>query len=178
VIIDTRHGPMRKAFATNPTTAGVAVTTPADTITDPYSTDGNHRIGRGGSHAPNSVFVKPFGVGADTTTFLMALFAIDRIINKTGTHIPDQWTYTLLASFTCTNSTPVGLANGIVVATERYCDTIAVIDGNANVSHEALSPEGDNSGHVVVDLKGAEGLAFRFWMNGSATSANALFRPM
>lgn len=171
---------MIRAFATNPTTAGTAVTQPADVRDDPAGTVGYHDLGRGGCKAPNGLFIKPFAIGADNVTFLMALFAVDRIINKSGTHVPPQWTHTLLAAFTCTASAHLGLVGGNVLNTERYADTIIIIanHGNANISHEAVSPVADLGGHVVADVKGAEQVAFKFWMNASATSANALFRPI
>lgn len=178
MIIDTRHSPLVKALATNSTTAGTSFTTPVDTITDPLGTDGVHPIGRGGCLAPNGLFVKPYAIGNDDVTFLMAIWAIDQIINKSGTHVRPQWTYSLLASFTCTASTRVGLVGGIVLNTERYADTIAVIDGNSNISHEAVSPEGNVAGHVVVDCKAPDLIAFTFAMNSSATSANAVFKRL
>lgn len=182
VTLETRTGPLVKVQATNDTTAGTAVADPADVLIDPLvaaATDatilGLVDLGRGGAISPNGLKLVPFGVGNAATTFLMAVYAIERLLTKVSTEA-NQWTYVLRAAFTCTLCTKTGVTGGVVPATAKYCDTIALITncGNANVSCEIVTPGTNRAAHVVVDTKGAEAARVLFWMNGSATSANAL----
>lgn len=115
----------------------------------------------------NSV-VFPYGVGNDDTTFSL------RIIGWSQTS-GGLWIPTILCEVTCILCTSVGVAGQDVVATERFCDTIALVTnlGNANVSVEIISPQNNTPGHIMLDTKGCNYLDFIFDMTG-ATSGNAL----
>lgn len=173
MLIDVRQGPLTLVQSSNSTTAGTTIANPADTLTRP-SGAGVIDLGAGVSTGPNGLFLVPFGVGADTTTFLMSVYAWDVIPGGTTR---DQWTAYLLASFTCTITTLAGVAGGPVADTQFYCDTITLVKGGtAGVSQEIVSPTTDVKASVRIATKGCRLVSVLFAMNASATSANALWR--
>jgi hypothetical protein len=185
VVIDTRSAEMYSAWSTNQTTVGTAVVNPVDTQAKPNLVRGNGFIpmGEGGDMTSPGLFIIPYGIGSVTNTFLMAVFGVDSMKGGPPPTV-STWTSWLIASFTCTlaaNATNMsaiaGAPNFTTGSTTTYCDTIAVLSGNANVSCEAISPAGLSvKALVTVDVKGAKLVNILFWMNGSATSANALWR--
>lgn len=180
MLIDTRTGPMSLVQAANDATVGTTIADPADTLTNPIGATGPATgilvLGAGGAVSPNGIKLIPFGAGSATNTFLMSVFAIERILGGPA-GVPDSWTYHFLAAFTCTLCTKPGKAGTAVNASQLYCDTIALTanSGTANVSNEIVSPGGNHAGHVIVDTKGAELVFVAFARNGSATSENALW---
>lgn len=131
----------------------------------------------------NLVKIVPFGVGSDTNTMVMRVIgwhlAFDRGAEQSlyGAAVGDAlWIPVPLGEFTCTLSTPVGVAQSIIGATNRFCDTIALVgtSGNDDVDISIYSPADNSIAHVVVDMKGAQKLEIIFHTNSSATSCNAL----
>lgn len=176
LLISTRSTAINPVRGTNSTTAGVAIANPADKLTIP-SGDGVIQFGDYGTKGPNGLQLIPYGVGSDTNTFLMSVFAWDIIPGVQGTSV-DSWTAWLLAAFTCTLTTLTGAAGGRLGTSNRYCDTIALTEGNANVSNEIISPEGDVKASIILDGKGARFIEILFAMNSSSTSANCLYREL
>jgi len=135
----------------------------------------------GGSNVTDSnrVIFKPYGAGANNTTFSMRVIGWRRVFGRTGGENPNTmlWDPTVLCELLCTlSSTPIGLAGKVVTATDLFADTIALTGTTANddVSIDIVSPANDTAGHVVLDLKGARKMEVTFTTGASATSCNAL----
>jgi hypothetical protein len=123
------------------------------------------------SAGPNGVIVIPFGIGDDDDVFAM------RVIGwrPAGTGASELWIPVLLAELTCTMSTATGVAGGEVLATERFADTIVLVDGNDDISIDITSPEGNVIAHAVIDAKGFPKIEMTFdSTTGDPTSMNAL----
>jgi hypothetical protein len=178
ITILTKSGPMVVLLPTDDATAGTSIGDPADTLADPATAAGVIAMGRSalalGHSARNALKFRPFGTGAAGNSFLMSVFAVERILGA-PLGKSDQWTYGLLAALTCALSTKPGVALGPVDASHRYCDTIALTAGNASVSVEVVSPTNNQAAHALVDCKGAELVAVKFALNASASGANTLF---
>ncbi len=137
--------------------------------------DGVIAGGDGGSVCPNGVNIWPYGVGTATNTFKMHIYGWNRTIIE---NTKPLWYPFKIAAFTCTLCTLTGLADSPLGTTQKFCDTIVILFGNANISNEILSPTGNEIATITMDLKGARFYEFRFDMNSSATSANALIAKM
>lgn len=177
MFLETLSSDLVRILATND--AGTSFTLPVDVSVRP-SGAGYVELRRPNDvRTNNGVMLMFFGVGDDNDVFDVRIFGvkkIDRTIRPAATPPPhDQWTHILLADLTCTMSAGVGLANGPVVATELYVDTITVNDGNNLTGLEAVNPEEDMRAHVILDTKGCEFLFFD-WdsTTGSPTSMNGL----
>ncbi len=171
----------RKALSANSTSTSFA-TTIADLSSAPASAASESAggyidlsSGRLKDFSPNTVLVKFFGVGSDNDTGACRIFGVRRMVSANGA--TESWTHTLLAEYAFTLSAAVGVAGGVVSASERYADTITRTTGIDNVSDQLLSPTGDEAGHVLVDCKGHSLLFFEPIRTGGspATSVNALF---
>jgi hypothetical protein len=128
-----------------------------------------------GRAGPNALRITPYAVGADNATFSMRVYAVDRIFVADNPLV--QYTWNLLAEFACTASTAVGKAAGLVVATERYADTITLTYPTASIPSIEIQTNAANlAGWVKVDLAGAEDYEITFTTGGSATSCNALVK--
>ena len=180
VLVDSRRAVLRKARTVNQTGSFLSV---INTITEPTgsgSTATNASVielapRKNSATTPGSVLIFPYGIGSENNTMLMRVIAWYRL----NEHVPATivWKPVILAAYTCTLSTSVGLAGAIQLDTERDADTIAIIGtvGNANVSMEIVSPANNTPGHVAVSLKGAHKLQINFDDNSSATSMNAWY---
>ena len=162
---------------TEPTGIGDAVAQTTKGVFNLYS----HADNTGAGVSQNLVCIVPFGTGSDTNTFLMRVIGWRLACDRPATGNPRDslntvWIPVNLAAFTCTLSTPVGVAGRSVIATERFCDTIALTgtQGNDDISIDIVSPANDTIGHVVVDMKGSQKLELIFDRNSSATACNAL----
>lgn len=193
--IDVRSSDLAPVYpAANVTTAGTSIANPADTFTDPiHATLGYIDMSAGGVLTSNGLILVPFGTDTATETFLMSIFAVDRI-GSNGSGTKPSWTSYLLCSFTCTlASTAIpGLAGSTVPATggvggspasgtQLYCGTIigggaAGGVGNTNISNEILSPTGNVKASILVDTKGARFVRILLAINASSVSANCLYR--
>ena len=167
--------------ATNSTTAGTSIASPAPTTTKPGGAGIINMGDPDGAVSSNGLIILPFGAGVATNTFLMSVFAWD--LNKpVGAGNQDLWIAWPLATFTCTLCTVAGVANTDINASQLFCDTITLNVGNANVSMEIISPATNGSANliasIILDTKGAKKVGILFAMNGSATSANAAVRRL
>lgn len=184
--IDTRYTPL---FVTNPggNVTG-SLTQPSPTTVAPWlTTTGVTTAGDGvfsmgfpinapswsGGLLANSVKLIPFGVGTSGQTFTLAVYGWDLAQPAGSSASTPLWVPTLLASFTCTHGTQVGIANSVVGSTQNFCGTIALVTGNANVSNEVLSAGTGLISHIIVDAKGSALVECRFTV-GTNTSCNTL----
>jgi hypothetical protein len=179
VYLETKSNPMFAALSADSTVTGTSLAEPADVLVDPFVTPPANvavfPLGRLGVPGPLGLKIIPFGTTTAAQTFLMGVYGIERI-PRDNQAFPFQWTFHLLAGFTCTLCTKTGIANGTVDASHLYCDTIALITnaGNPNVSCEIVQPGSNQAAHVIVDTKGAELGAITFFRNGSSSANNAL----
>lgn len=173
--LQTHPNAYRRVLATNSTAS--AYTAKADTTTVPAASNGESsagyidlRAGAAGNMAPNNVLLKFFGVGSDNNTGNCRVYGVKEIVSGTTT----SYTHVLLADYAFTLSAAVGVASGVVSASERYADTITRTTGVENVADQLVSPTGDVAGHVLVDCKGHTALLIELIV-GTATSVNALY---
>jgi hypothetical protein len=158
--------PLTKALATNATDSSFPSKIP--TGTEP---SGNGVISFGVGPVPNNLLLVPYGTGDDDATFDMLIYHWRRIGSDPNTLL---WIPIPLAQLACTLCTKVGVANRLLVATERFCDTIEVTFGSEDVFIVPASPGGNLIGHVVLDWEGGDKLEICFDL-GTATAANCLY---
>ena len=120
--------------------------------------------------APKRMMFVFYAIGADNVTFKA------RVIG--WKYVSTLYVPVVLAEVTCTASAVVGIAAAAVLNTERFADTIALASGYPADSSRVYSPTGDVVGHLIVDLEGCNLIEVTFNMNGSATSANALYAAL
>lgn len=181
----TSSGDEPRIRGTNATDASVPARTP--TLTEPSGLGDSaaqatasgvidlRNGGAAGSPVQNRARITPYGAGSDTNTFTMRVIGWSRVTFRAGDATTEPkylWVPRTLAEFTCTLSTPVGVAGGAAINTDRFCDTIVRTIG-ADTSSEVISPANDTVAHVTVDLKGCAKLEITFGTGSSATSCNA-----
>lgn len=175
MLLETVKGQYARALAANSVDTSFPSRIP--TITQPTNAIGDVS----GMLQQNGVLLLPFAVAADTDTFSMRLIGWRSIgPAQIGTNAATRlWIPTVLGEFACTCSTPVGVANAPVVATERFCDTITLVGttGNANISHEIVSPANDTIAYILADLKGCQlfEVTFDSTSAGTAAGMNSLY---
>jgi hypothetical protein len=149
----------------------------AHTVTEPTG-DGVIDMCKNGVLSANVLYVLPYGTGDENDEFALRVFAVSRLPGGGSSALKDLWVYSLVAEFTpCVMSASVGVLNGALGATARFCDTLTMTVGNANVSNEIISPTGDLAASITVDMKGAQKAVLRFNAGtGSPTGMNALVR--
>jgi hypothetical protein len=165
--------PTRIPTATEPSGLGDAAAQTTSAVFDLSRGQG----ASGGNTQYNRALIVPFGAGSDTQTFDMRILGWYSIKSRTGGDNPNTrlWVPIPLAQITCSLSLQVGVAGKVNVATDVFCDTLAIGTTTANqgVSIDVVSGANDLTAHLVVDLKGAQKLELTFDMTG-ATSGNAL----
>lgn len=172
--------PSPSATAPNMASASTGVTNPSvlpstDGVIEwggPVNQGANGGGQGGGGFCPNGAILYPVGVGSDNAT--MSLYVYAWHVTGQVSRWDRLWIPSLLASFLCTLSARTGVNNTPLGSTTRFCDTITLGVGNANVSNEIISPGSDSIGSIALDAKGARFLEFRYGTGGSATSCNCL----
>lgn len=126
---------------------------------------------------PNAIQWMPFGVGSDTNTGLVRWLSWNLARKKDVAPETWEWNWYKHSEWTCTLSTPTGVAGSFIGSGNRYCDTIAIVTnaGNTN-NYSVLSPQDNTPAVVTMDLLGAMMLEPQFSINGSSTSMNLLYR--
>lgn len=171
--LETLKGPLARALAANATDSTFPSRIP--TLTQPALAIGD----LDGNIQQNGLLVMPFAIGADNETFSMRLIQW-RYIGSGPQAYSRLWVPTVLAEFACTLCAAVGVASSPVLNTERFCDTITLVGstGNANISHEIVSPGNDTIAYILLDLKGAHLWEPTFDIGTGPTSMNALYALM
>jgi len=170
----------QRARGTNQTSSSFVAK--VDTLVEPVTSDtatGSSiiRLTNGGMVGQNLVRILPYGVGSDTNTFSLRVYAWSQLpVLDIAGHV--QWVPDLLAEFLCTlTSGQTGVAGGLVAATEYYCDTITQTYPAVAVSSiEVCSNAANEKAHIVMDMKGAQRIELTFTTGSSATSCNSLIR--
>lgn len=184
VLLMTASTSFRKARSVNQTSASYVSKLP--TATEPTGDAGTatgssviELVAPGlspgsGSQVPNVMLASFFGEGANNSTFSARLVGW----RPTGEENRETmlWIPVTVVAFTLTlSSTPVGVSGKVIDSNQLFADTIALVDGNDDVSVDIVSPEDDTIAHAVIDLKGFRKVEWTFATGGSATSCNALY---
>jgi hypothetical protein len=170
-----------RGLTTNSTMTTVSF--PGDTLTEPSTTDSSS------SPATNTVVVSTsdqdtlfhfFGTDAANEDFHAYLYGWSRLMaTATSTY---QWTPTFLMRVVVTLGTGIGLANGIVINSEFWSDTIVLDTTNIGTSdYEIISPADNGKAALIIRNKGFEKLEVRFDADAGSTTAagcNLAWRSM
>lgn len=145
----------------------------AVTATEPVG-DGVVEVSRGPLGAKHAK-VLIFGTGTDDAVLTgMRIVCWDRA----GVGTQEVWIPRILsAPFAAVLSTSVGVAGGIIDASDRLADTITNSDtAITSVSDrlQVVSPTSNIPAHISFDLKGARKLQFDFDLGANMTGGNAL----
>ena len=179
MLLETLAGAWRKARSVNYATNGFRTLVPIATdprgqgTTDTGASAIDPFAGQPGGPGQNSVFVKPYALGADDVTFSTRVWIWTPTSPFDTTLLNDP---TMLCEIACIASTVTGKAGGLVLNTERFADTLTVTTGNSGLSLEVLSNTSNLAGWFRVDISGPFYLDLDFTTGGSATSCNALWR--
>src|SRR5687768_5565545 len=131
----TRSMSFRKARKTNSTVASFSARTHMGTEplldADAGSATAQAAIdlasrGGGDGQVQNLVLAMPYAVGADNVTFGMRVYGWRKVGNDPDTLL---WVAILLADLDCTAGGSVGVGSRQVASTERFADTISLVDG-------------------------------------------------
>ncbi len=163
--------PFQKVRATNSTQTG-SYATRADTTTEPAAGDNIIQVGVVGI-GPTWVELIFFGTTSADTTFKFRIYGVRRLALATS----GSYTFVPIFEGVATLGTKTGVANGTVVATELYADTVtaaATSYGVVNVSYRLISPADNTVARLLLDTDGFEKVVVDFDRDGSAVSANAL----
>ena len=128
---------------------------------------------------PCAIDVFPYGLGASNDAFAMRLVGYRRIgLTSDGR---TQYLRFVLAVLTCTLGANVGLAGGLVLATELPCDTIVATkegtfaaDVTRTGSVMVYSPADDTPAHAVIPLVGIEAYQWEWDRTVNTPTMNAL----
>ena len=164
-VLGTVSMPFRKAMATNASDSAFPSKIP--TGTEP-SADGVITLGENaGSVVQNGVLIVPYATAGDNDTFSLRVIGWRRLGDQVGTLL---WIPVVLCEIACTASATVGVAGRLVVATERFVDTITLVTGNEDISIDIVSPAAEEIAHVVTDLKGFQKVEFNFDSTAAGTT--------
>ena len=178
--------PLVKALATSSTSATFTAYIP--TRTEP-SGAGVFDIFPSINLVPEALKVNFFGTGADNDAFDARLIGWERVPDNTNPEFT-LWIPNILATFTCTRSSMVGVANCKVVAADRFVDTLVVhatlgpqakftdADSGGAASRgtvEIFSPANNLMAWAIVPLRGFDKIQYDFALT-AGTDMNALHR--
>jgi hypothetical protein len=111
-----------------------------------------------------------FGAGAENAQFYANIYGFAPVNGGTST----QWVPTLIARLLCTLSNVTGVAGQLIVDTDRFCDSISLIEGDPTI--KIVSDVNNRIASVLVDLEGSHYLAVKFdWTSLASQSTNANF---
>lgn len=166
--------PSKIPTATEPT--GVGATAGGAAVIDLINTGSLERS----ASIQNGICLCFFGAGSDTQTFVAKGIGWSCVGDSPALDVaPDTtlWIPTTLFEVTCTLSTPTGLANKAVVATDLFVDTIVKVGTtyNEGVNVNTVSPADNTIAYLYADLSGHMKFELIFDMTG-ATNGNALFK--
>lgn len=129
----------------------------------------------GNELGPNSVFLLPYATMDDDATFSMRVLGWRRVGTSRAANA--LWIPVPLIEVACTGCSAVGVAGKVIIATERFCDTITLVGAvGTTASHEIVSPTGNILAHVRLTTKGVQKLEFTFdSTSASAVAMNCLY---
>ncbi len=170
VLLGNEQLPLVKWLTTAATDATFPATIP--TATEPT---GDSIVDLSGQKY-RKIRVMPFGAGADNDTHVIRVIGWNQVGSTSDSTL--IWVPSLLASYTSTLSTLVGVSGKVVTDSERFADTLVIV---ANMGTDAqgtvkVSPA-DNltPAYFICELNGAQKVQVTFDLTGTSTSANALY---
>jgi hypothetical protein len=125
-----------------------------------------------GAYTQNGIVVVSYGTGSNNDTFSTRLIGWRQLGEATAATA--LWIPVVLVEMACTLSAVVGVAGKIIVAGERFVDTMVLTTGDAGVSVDTVSPTGDVVAHFVADVKGFQKAELTFQITSGTTDMNAL----
>lgn len=179
MLLETLSMDFRKARTVNQTSNGFVSKVPinAEPVGDAGTATGSAiiELAKDAAVAQNGIVLLPYATGGEDVTFSVRIIGWRRIGRIVASQV---WIPINLIELSCTCGASAGVANGLVLTTEFFADTITVTTGST-LSGEAaaeniVSPANDTIAHALVDLKGCEKLELSFTTGGSATDCNAL----
>lgn len=172
MILQAQSGGYAKALATS--SAATSFTSLIPTGTEPTG-DGVINLGFAADIAPNFLELIPYGLGDDNDEFSMRVTSWTRYGDNPETYL---WIPKPLLEVACVMSAAVGVAGKLIIATERFCDSIAIVGaiGLSGESVRIISPGSDLIASILLDVQGSQKVQFTFDMTtGSPTNANCLY---
>lgn len=176
--------PFQKArqFNSTDTTFPVRIPTVTPLIQDAATTGTAQEvfafIEGGSGPIPFAAFIMPYGLGAALDAFDMRVIGWKKIGSDPNLRLIVPF---ILASFTCTLCTAVGVAGSPVLNTEHFCDTITTLSEptlTADVTRQGTahiySPTGNLLAWVRVPLRGCEAVEVTFANRTNTPTKNAL----
>jgi hypothetical protein len=187
--LETLCSGFRRARSVNQTSNGYVSKIP--TVTEPLGDAGTAtgtsviQLGLPEGQAgltQNFLFIKPYGVGADATTFSFKVIGW-RVLGE-NTPLP-MWDPSTLAVFQATLESGLPLVGQYAASTTYFADTLTVtsqplLTGTVSAAAASLSllelydPANGDPAWVKVPIYGFQKLELSFTTGGSATSCNAL----
>ncbi len=169
MVIDSSCNPLRKAYATNVTSASATSKFPVQVLP---SNDGFHQVSHPGAVAPSILGVIPYAVASDDHTFSLRIWGWQECAFQVGSKPIYVPRLLLEVDLVC------GQAAGTVIESGTlFPDTIT--DAGGDDTARIVSPGSDAAntiGHFLVDLSGSRWIEFDAYKNsGSVTSMNALW---
>jgi hypothetical protein len=170
---------LRRVCVTNVTDSSFDSLIPTTTEPTTALIDGVIELGNS-DIVSNNLLLLFFGAGADDSTFSARLVGWKPAIatpTATGTTL---WVPVPLCQFNVILSTAVGVADAVVINTDRFADTITVTMGNELTDVTVISPATSTAAvanviaSALVDMKGFRKFQMIFDMTG-ATNGNALY---
>lgn len=130
--------------------------------------------------APNYLRITPVGTGQDDAVLTgMRVIAWDPL---PGTSFPDGndtvWIPVILVEIAAVLCSATGVSGGTLLGTHFLADTITLVTGTANVSHEIVSPTGNVAAHIIVSVKGASMIEVTFDLGANMTGANSVIKRL
>ena len=175
--VQTPIGILNKGLAAMSTNAAIAV--PAPTNTEPATGTDNKVIDMQLQGSGNQIHLIPYGTDANNETIDLAVYAWEHQPGTTGT-ADDLYLPTFLGEWTGTMSNMVsGVASGVVIATEYFCDTIVEKEVPYSLTEIVSGGTADeNVSRIIVDTVEFRWIDVRGDRNGSSASWNFLWRVM
>ena len=175
------YSPIKRALTTSSTATSFA--TLISTVTEPTG-DGIWSFLK----VPWGIHLSFFGAGADDTTFDARIVGWDSIGTDPQLTL---WVPRIIASFSCTLSTQIGIASAKLINTDRFADTLTMnttapqakftdtdsVGAATRGTIPIFSPANNVIAWAVVPLFGFNKIQFDFDMTG-ATNGNAVFREV
>lgn len=140
------------------------------------SGDGVIELGVDSSKTCNALVLLFGGTGQNDAVLTGARIIGWRKVRQSNSQL-ELWIPVKLAEFAGVCGSAVGIAGCPVLNTFFFCDTLTLVSGqgNANVSHELVSPADNTIAHAVVDVKGFQFAEITFDLGANMTGAGALY---
>jgi len=133
------------------------------------------------------LLIRFFGTGVDNSTYTGRIWRWDQIVRRAALTTDDpntaiQWTPELHCAFTITLCGKTGIAGGLIDASHRYADTIAVTTdrGLAPLNTRVIGPGGDDvPAALAIDYIGSPVFEAEITLSGgTATAMNFMYRAL